>query len=221
MCRNASWCSELDLDPKNWSKICPLLPPPHFNDSLIYFIDAYRMALETRIGDAIETLRKIPSDEMREWFEEHGSYSGHKHRVNLLGKPLPEKYQGVMEKRKEFSTSEQRDIFQRDAYLCRYCCVRVIDEKILKKMERLVGRDHFQASGNSNAERHGIVFFFRATVDHVVPLSYGGKTTLENGVTSCWNCNYGKYTALLDQMDIIDPRELTFDKELGWNGLLS
>ena len=220
MCRNASWCSELDEDPKNWSKVCPLLPPSHFSDSLTYFINAYQMAIETRIKDAIKTLKKIPSDEMREWFEEHGSYSGHKHRVNLLGRPLPDKYEGKLETRKQFSITEQRKIFMRDAYLCRYCGVRVIDEKILKRMETMVGRDHFKSSGNSNADRHGIVFFFRATVDHVLPLSYGGQTTFDNGVTSCWNCNYGKYNALLKQMDIIDPRELTLDKELGWNGLL-
>lgn len=220
MCRNASWCSELGLDSENWSKVCPLLPPPHFNDSLRYFINAYQMAVETRIKDAIEELAKIPSDEMREWFEEHGSYSGHKHRVSLLGRPLPDKYEGKLETRKQFSTTEQRKIFMRDTYLCRYCGVRVIDEKILKRMETMVGRVHFASSGNSNADRHGIVFFFRATVDHVIPLSYGGQTTLDNGVTSCWNCNYGKYNALLEQMDIMDPRVMSFEKELGWNGLL-
>lgn len=221
MCRDASRCSELDLDPKNWSKVCPLLPPSHFTDSLTYFINAYQMAIETRIEEAIKTLKKIPSDEMREWFEEHGSYAGHKYRVNLLGRPIPDKYEGKLEIRKQFSITEQRKIFMRDTYLCRYCGVRVIDEKILKRMETMVGRDHFKSLGNSNADRHGIVFFFRATVDHVLPLSYGGQTTFDNGVTSCWNCNYGKYNALLEQMDILDPRELTLDKELGWNGLFS
>jgi hypothetical protein len=220
MCRKASWCSELGQDPEKWSQTCPLLPPSHFNDSLGYFIDAYNQALDGKKSAAISILGKIPSDEMREWFEEHGSYSGHKHRVNLLDKPLPERYQGIIEKRKYFSISEQRKIFQRDAYLCRYCGTRVIDEKILKTMETLLGRDHFKASGNSNAERHGVVFFFRATVDHVLPISSGGQTTFENGVTSCWNCNYGKYTALLEQMNIIDPRDTIFDRELGWDGLL-
>ena len=46
-----------------------------------------------------------------------------------------------------------------------------------------------------------------------------GKTNLENRVTSCWGCNYGKYNALLEQMGLDDPRERPIEALTDWNGL--
>ena len=63
-------------------------------------------------------------------------------------------------------------------------------------MEKLLGSEHFKAAGRSNKIRHGISLTFRATADHVVPISHGGRTSMDNLVTSCWNCNYGKYNGV-------------------------
>lgn len=222
MCRGESKiCTELGTDPMQWSRKCPLPPPAYFEDSLKYFIESYELAIKGQIDEAVVVLQKTRSDELRDWYVEHGSYSGHNHRVNLLKKPLPEKYTGKREMRTTFYAAEQRKIYQRDNYTCRYCETKVINEKVLEKMEKIIGSKYFKAVGDTNALRHGIVFSFRASIDHVKPISYGGETTLDNGVTSCWNCNIGKYDALLDQMEIDDPRDRAVINKNLWDGLTS
>jgi len=96
-----------------------------------------------------------------------------------------------------------------------------VDTRVLKLMEKLIGPANFKATGKGNQLRHGIALTFRATADHVKPLSFGGRTNMENLVTSCWNCNYGKLNALLDQMNIADPMEREINEELKWDGMLS
>ena len=88
-------------------------------------------------------------------------------------------------------------------------------------MENMVGSAQFKVKGKGNQIRHGVALTFRAPADHVVPMSFGGRTNLDNLVTSCWNCNYGKYNALLEQMGINDPRDTDLDSKLNWNGLLT
>ena len=222
MCRGqSSFCTELGTDPEKWSRKCPLPPPAFLEVSLNYFIKSYELVLKGQKDDAIAVLQKTRSDELREWYIEHGSYSGHKHRVNLLKKPLPEKYAGELDVKEKYSVIQQRKIYQRDNYTCRYCEMRVVDERVLEKMEMMIGSENFKYSGNSNAIRHGLIFYIRSTVDHVVPRSYGGLTDMNNGVTSCWNCNYGKLNALLYQMEIDDPRNRPGINGNLWDGLTS
>ena len=104
MCRGDSkFCTKLGTDPEKWSRKCPLPPPVYFEESLNYFIESYKLALRDQKDEAIAVLQKTRSDELREWYVEHGSYSGHKHRVNLLKKPLPEKYTGQRETKENFN----------------------------------------------------------------------------------------------------------------------
>jgi 5-methylcytosine-specific restriction endonuclease McrA len=88
-------------------------------------------------------------------------------------------------------------------------------------MEKLLGSENFKAAGRSNKIRHGISLTFRATADHVVPISHGGRTSLDNLVTSCWNCNYGKYNALLEQMNLENPFKRLVQSKLKWDGTLA
>ena len=222
MCFGKSkFCTELGTDPEKWSSKCPLPPPTYLEEYLNYFIESYKLALKGQKDEAIAALQKIRSDKLREWYVVHSSYSGHRNRVNGLGKPLPEKYIGKLDARERFSVAEEREINQRDNYICRYCEGKVIDKRVLKKMEKKIGSEHFKVSGNSNAIRHGLVFFIRATVDHVLPRSYGGLTDIDNSVTSCWSCNYGKRNALLYQMGIDDPRDRPIINKNLWDGLTS
>jgi len=47
-----------------------------------------------------------------------------------------------------------------------------------------------------------------AAPDHVVPRSHGGKTDLDNLVTSCSGCNYSKMDLTLEQMKVNPPKTL-------------
>lgn len=219
MCRNSSYCTELGKNPEKWSRTCPLPPPDFFHTSFKFFIAAYELAIQGKILESIAMLEKTESDRLRYWYEEHGQMSGWHHRINGLGAPKKRKYSGPLEANKSFAKFEG-EVYGRDGYVCRYCLNKVIDTKALLKMEKLVGSDQFKVKGKSNRIRHGISLAFRATVDHVKPLSQGGRTELGNLVTSCWSCNYGKTNALLEDMGIEDPFDRPPNPALAWNGLL-
>ena len=220
MCRAAKFCTELGQDPSSWSRFCPLPPPEFFDASLDQFLLAFAQAKNGQLEKAIKSLKKTQSDELRSWFVEHGQMSGWHHRVRGLGLPKPKKYTGILETQKTITPFES-EVYRRDGYRCRYCLIRVIDTKALMQMEKIVGAPHFKVKGKGNQIRHGIALAFRATADHVVPISFGGRTNLDNLVTSCWNCNYGKYNALLEQMKIDNPCDRPTINENLWDGLTS
>jgi 5-methylcytosine-specific restriction endonuclease McrA len=220
MCRKAKFCTELGIDPKKWDKRCPLPPPKYFESCLDSFIEAYVLANQGKLIQAIETLKSTRSEDLRQWFVEHGQMSGWHHRVKRLAYEKPKKFKGEIETNKRIAPFED-EVYARDGYRCRYCQIRVVDFKVLKHMEKLVGSENFKAAGKGNKIRHGISLTFRATADHVVPISHGGRTTIDNLVTSCWNCNYGKYNALLCQMSLEDPGNYPTKNKLKWDGTLS
>ena len=218
MCRNADWCIELDPNPEKWSKTCPLQPPKYFEKSLDTFIKAYKLAEAGDINRSIKLLGATRGEDMRNWYIEHGQMSGWHFRVKALKKSKPKKYSGVFEKNKSFA-KYQTQIYQRDGYKCRYCAIRVVDTKALMKMEKMVGEKYFKVKG-TNSERHGVAIALRATVDHIKPLSRGGRTNMTNLVTSCWSCNYGKLNATLEQLGISNPLKRRSNPNRYWNGLM-
>jgi HNH endonuclease len=67
-------------------------------------------------------------------------------------------------------------------------------------------------------DEHGVIHAFKLVADHVVPHKLGGKTDIDNLVTACPACNYGKECYTLDQLGLEDPRDR--DPKLGdWDGL--
>jgi hypothetical protein len=220
MCRNSKFCTELGENPEEWDRLCPLPPPTYFKESLNYFIESYQLALRGQKDEAIASLQKTRSDDLRQWYVEHGAMSGWHHRIKGLGVPKRPKYSGPLEPNKSFAIYEA-EIYKRDGYVCRYCQSRLVDTRALLKMEKIVGSENFKVKGKGNEVRHGVSLVFRATVDHVKPLSVGGRTTLGNLVTSCWSCNYGKYNALLEDMKINDPFDSPPNTNLHWDGLTS
>lgn len=214
MCRGRKYCTELDSNPKLWSKHSPLIPPEWFNDELDIFIDAIRLATEGKIAESIQLLSKIRSDKLREWYCEHGQMSG-MFRNNELG--IETEVKNVSLDPLRSPDKHRSEVFQRDNYTCQYCGLRVIPKEVFAAYSKLVGVDLFRATG-TNGERHGIVLAFRANADHVVPWNYGGQTSPENLVTSCWSCNYGKSGYTLEEIGISDPRDQKLTNP-GWQGL--
>jgi len=95
----------------------------------------------------------------------------------------------------------------------------LVDTKVLMKMEKMVGKKYFKVKG-MNSERHGVALVLRATIDHIKPLSRGGRTRIDNLVTSCWSCNYGKLNATLEQLWISNPLKKRSNPNRYWNGLM-
>ena len=91
---------------------------------------------------------------------------------------------------------------------------------MLVAFSRVVGRDAFRPTG-TNLERHGIELIFRANVDHVLPRKLGGRTDVDNLVSACWCCNYGKSSFTLEQIGVDDPWSRPLAAADGWDGLTS
>ncbi len=218
MCRRADFCSELGTDVSLWSKECPLPPPTYFHDLLNIFEHAYMAAINGDTERAISLIPNFRSDDVRFWFNEHGQMSGYKHRYNGLGKIKISPFEGELETNRSIEKIAN-SVYNRDSYHCRYCGTPVVDKKVFKNFEKKVGEKNFKATGKNNLERNGLIFAFRATADHVLPIKQGGKTTLENLVTSCWVCNYGKAEKTLEQIGLDDPRDRFILRRPTWLGL--
>ena len=218
MCQQKAFCLILGEDTNKWSRECPLPKPEFFEAALDTFVKAFTLAVGGDIRSSISYLHQIPDEELRHWFVEHGQMSGWHHRVKTLNLPRPPIFTGVLDS-PVISAQLLADVFLRDGNHCRYCGSRVINPKALTKFSKIVGPSHFVASGKSNTLRHGIALNFKATADHVVPIKRGGRTDINNLVTSCWGCNYGKLNATIEQMGLDDPRSRAPFKTNEWTGL--
>jgi 5-methylcytosine-specific restriction endonuclease McrA len=94
-----------------------------------------------------------------------------------------------------------------------------VAKRVLLAFEKVVGTDTFRNVGK-NAEQHGVIHAFKVVADHLTPFKRGGKTNLDNLVTACPACNYGKDHYTLGQLGISDPR-LRPPKSIKWDGLVS
>jgi hypothetical protein len=215
MCKGKKECTELGTNPDLWSKKCPLTPPSWFENEIELFSKAIKLASLGNIQGSIKILREIKSDELRNWFCEHGQVSG-RFRNKFLKiykiKPVditcdtlksPDKY--------------RNEVFKRDNFTCQYCGIKVVPKEVFEIYSKVIGRENFCTHG-TNIERHGVILAFRANADHVIPWNRGGKTELENLVTCCWSCNYGKAGYTLEEIMLDNPKINYFCNQ-NWIGL--
>ena len=217
MCRKSKSCVLLGDDPSAWSKTVSLSPPAWFDDQASVFEEAVRKAATGDRAGAIQVLRTIRSDEMREWFDEHGQVSGRRRvwRLNVSDSATD----SIALDPVRSPQKVERGVFERDSYRCRYCGVRIVAKEVLRAFERVVGTSEFRCVG-TNAQQHGVIHAFKVVADHVVPHKRGGRTNLENLVTSCPGCNYGKENFTLAQLGLADPRD-RLPLSSDWDGLTS
>lgn len=69
-----------------------------------------------------------------------------------------------------------------------------ISKNHLKIRFGILERDGFTCKYCGRTPENGA----KLVIDHIVPFSKGGKTTLENLVTSCFECNMGKSDILIE-----------------------
>ena len=217
MCRGKETCSELGTNPKEWSKSTPLQPPVWFNNELSLFSKAVTYASTGKLNDSLQMLLSVRSNDLRQWFVEHGQMSG-VYRTRIL-KISPIKNNNVVLDPLRSPGRYSKEVFKRDSYTCQYCGIGVIPKEILSAFSKVVGISNFRPTGTNN-ERHGAILAFRANADHVDPYTLGGRTNPENLVTSCWSCNYGKSSYTLKELGLNDPRNKSL-KVNNWDGLVS
>jgi hypothetical protein len=93
--------------------------------------------------------------------------------------------------RADISPKMRIEVWKKDNWHCRYCQRPVFYAPSLKLLEKLnPGHKYFHPNG----EEGSMLPLFQwswASVDHVKPVSAGGKNEIENYVTACWKCNQG------------------------------
>ena len=217
MCRGKRTCTELGADPEAWPTDAPLMPPKWFDEQLKIFTKAVRLVAMSDVAAGEALLRTIRSQELQNWFIEHGHVSGWIRRRHF---PMAERA-NLPERDSRSALRRIEDaVLKRDGYRCRYCGLSLIAKSVLKAFSKVVDPRLFCAAG-TNLERHGIALVFRANVDHVLPWNHGGRTEIDNLVSACQGCNYGKASYTLDEIGIVDPRNRSASKRNSWVGLTS
>ena len=110
----------------------------------------------------------------------------------------------------------ERTIFERDGWRCRFCETKVISRKARTALiSSFPNETHW---GPKEFERHSALYSMAVSLDHVVPHSRGGTNDLSNFVTACYCCQFGRGQFLLEESELIDPREFEPIVD-GWDGL--
>lgn len=104
------------------------------------------------------------------------------------------------------TASEEAVIYERDGYRCRYCGCRIVLKSARSVLTKLFP-DVVPWPTNTDKGKHAAFYALNGAVDHVVPHSKGGDNSPGNLVATCWPCNNGKESFLLDEMGISDPRD--------------
>lgn len=117
----------------------------------------------------------------------------------------------------------KRQLLERDGFNCRFCGIPVIDPVVRKKIRRAYPQALRWGNENKNDEQHWAFQCMWLQLDHLVPLSRGGETSLENLVVTCGPCNYGRVGLgvawTIEEVGLIDPRTVPFVKS-EWDGLI-
>lgn len=218
MCRGKEICTELGTSPSEWDDYCPLRPPSWFDGQILIFAQAVEKLLSGQREESIALLCTLRNREMKEWCIEHGQVSGRFRKRGLNSpdeSPIPETSRDPTKSPKKY----QNAVFLRDGYRCRYCGSRLIAQDAIKSFASALDSEVF-VKGRKASENHGIVHAAWPVADHIIPWNLGGRTTLDNLVSSCGPCNYGKYNWTIQQMGIQNP--LSGDPiSDDWDGLAS
>ena len=215
MCRGKNICSELGTDSNTWSKESPLPKPEWMNKEVDLFISAVEAYIAGNKSLSLEIISQIRSDEITEWYIEHGQMSG-RHRKLQLNITPPETIDISLRDPVRSPAKIQQKVFERDAYHCRYCGGKVISQEFLRSFIKSLNSPLF-SRGETNLSTHGIIHITWPVADHVIPWNKGGRTCLDNLVSSCAPCNYGKDGYMIEQLGIADPFERSA-KNSNWDG---
>jgi len=109
-----------------------------------------------------------------------------------------------------------RKILARDGYRCRFCEVRIVVKQASKIFIQAL--PHAVRTGNINEDNHFGLAVLTASIDHLVPFSRGGTNDEDNLVTACASCNYGRTSWLIEEVDLMDPRDFPPILD-SWDGL--
>jgi 5-methylcytosine-specific restriction endonuclease McrA len=114
------------------------------------------------------------------------------------------------------SPSTELFVFERDGWKCRFCGCRVLDRKARAKLcKAFPDETHWS---REELSRHSVLHALSVSLDHIVPHSRGGTNDVENLVTACYVCQFGRNCWTLAEVGFEDPRSRSPVVDT-WDGL--
>lgn len=204
MCRRpAVVCTALGADPARRPTTQPMPTPPGADEAA----RAVTVAVEAaRLGDA-DAVREVllPLDQLplQDWFCDHAQHAYRFRARQFCPEPVVPVAEELRDRPDPVAVME-REVYLRDDGRCRYCGIRVHLRSDLRWVSALAGGELF-AMGSTNRTRVGAMMIARATADHVLPVTQGGRTSPDNLVTACWPCQFGKSSFTPEQLGMRSP----------------
>ena len=217
MCKGTQTCTALGTDSTKWSREAPLPVPNFFEKAVEGFTIAVAFLIDGNKEDSLVALKETNHKAVGEFFIEHGQQSAYFRVQNRLEIDKKNRIAKDLNNSPRLIPKVEKEVFERDSYRCRYCGLRIISKEVFTEYSRIVGSDNFSVE-RENSKRNGLTLGLRGVADHVEPYASGGETSIDNLVTSCYSCNFGKAGYTLEQIGIFDPR-LKRPVNDGWSGL--
>jgi hypothetical protein len=219
MCRvgEQEFCIVLGEDSSKWSKYCPLPVPTFFDDAVESFSRAVSELTKGNKKESLEALAASNAAEVGKFYIDHGQQSAYFRVINRKEIDKTNRLEKKLNLSPRDRPSITKEVFERDFYRCRYCNLRIITGEVFSEYSRIVGSDIFSDEKGNN-KRNGLTLGLRGVADHIEPYALGAGTEINNLITSCYSCNFGKAGYTLDQLKIEDPRSRQ-PKDDGWRGL--
>jgi len=208
-----------DKDPERFAQ-SPLPYPQEFDAHIDRFAVAAHLAFNGDVETARELISSIDGESLMDWYDTIAQHVADIRYTLITGNP-PRRLSGKG-KHQTQSPARVAAIAKRDKYRCGYCGMRLVEPQILKRIQVKVGRDVFPSKGNkkesSNRDYHGIWVTTAITLDHVVPYAVSSDDTIENLISSCWSCNFGKYDYTCEELEL-SPPAIRVPSNESWSGL--
>jgi len=191
----------LGRDCETWRTSCLITYPPELDRLKIASrIIAAVSAANTSLQDARRIIQSIDSNGLKRFFIDVAQHAG-SWRFEHNPKQMEHQPVGAT-KRSTPPRKQLLKLFSRDNYRCRYCGTPIVGDRkqFIALAERLT-MPELVVTG-SNEARHGLYLTFRGSHDHLVPLAEGGTNDMDNLLTACWPCQFGKFRFSLDDLRI-------------------
>jgi 5-methylcytosine-specific restriction endonuclease McrA len=191
----------LGRDYKSWPRNCLITYPPELDRLKVAGqIIAAMSAAKTSPQDARRIIQSIDSNGLKRFFIDVAQHAG-SWRFEHNPKQMEHQPVGAT-KRSTPPRKQLLKLFSRDNYRCRYCGTPIVgDRKQFVALAEQLSIPELVVTGGNEA-RHGLYLTFRGSHDHLVPLAEGGTNDMDNLLTACWPCQFGKFRFSLDDLRI-------------------
>ena len=220
LCGELVMHAELGMNPLNWPTNSLIERPA----LLIQAFEQLHKAVEIAMAKPKEAKRLIASIDnnyLKQWYMTVALTSGKWRERHLSVHRSPRQHLRSNEgfSQRKVSEVEIEQIMRRDHWTCRYCHSPVAGRRgSFKKFAEQIDFSEL-ITGRTDQLRNGIYLVFSASFDHVIPRSAGGSNDLENLVTACWPCQFGKGDNSLESLGLSDPRLRPPSQVEGWRGI--